>query len=64
MPGAEARGDAILTRLLNTDTDANIAWLNQLIEAQKRIQAQQAGQGALLTPVLPAASSGLLSIGR
>lgn len=51
VPGAEARSDSIITRLLSPDTGDQLAWLNQLIDAQGRVQRQATTQGRLLQPV-------------
>lgn len=52
VPGAEARSDAILSRLLNPETDSTMLWLNQLIEAQKRLEQQRAIGIAVSAPAL------------
>lgn len=57
VPGAQARSDAILSRLLNPDTDASLSWLNQLVEAQKRLEAQQATRAAVSAPALGAGTA-------
>lgn len=59
LPGAEARGEGIMSMLLNPDAGANISLLDELIKMQARQQAINSGSAAVQRPLITSGATSL-----